>query len=572
MGINALTPVGLWGSRVKQVAKGSTPFLTGLNKYSKAATEHLAQHDKLGLLTCDSRMPQPLQTALTHQGIGQVVINFKKDDSYYSNAHLQTGIKAALRAIALHGGQENTIFFKGGNMAITISPAQEANQVNATISSLDELTIPKSGGDEALFAAKRILKRLPMNNYLSLNFWRGKMANIVMASKEMVEKFSELTNKMLKLEKAELTYKVKVLAFKDLLDKQFPRSERKNLPRLLRFGLFVSDLSPALFYFTFKICIQQAAKLFIAGEDIKQAEKVINDLRMSHPNLGYILDFVSEYASTQEIAQTNLQKYAEAIKSGKQMISVKLTGLVPNFTPDKKEEAIAVLNSLLVLAKEHTSLVVVDMEDYPFVDTTLDIFMETIRRSQYEYKGHLGLVNQTYLRRSLEITEKLKDFANECSKYGSNQKLFIRFVKGAYPDKNKDHVLNSQEEVDVRYIDCLKIAYEAYGNFRIAIASHNIRTISEAIGLAKTMKRDDTLLEFEMLLGMPTSPLLYALAEFGRACRFYLPVGTFEESLGYFMRRMKENASATSCQRLFIEFKSGIMDATAYLTKALFGI
>jgi hypothetical protein len=75
-----------------------------------------------------------------------------------------------------------------------------------------------------------------------------------------------------------------------------------------------------------------------------------------------------------------------------------------------------------------------------------------------------------------------------------------------------------------------------------------VRTISEA--LAKTAGMD-VALEFEMLLGMPAVPVLLALSAMGKTVRFYLPVGSFEESIGYFMRRMVENASSSSCQALF---------------------
>ena len=79
------------------------------------------------------------------------------------------------------------------------------------------------------------------------------------------------------------------------------------------------------------------------------------------------------------------------------------------------------------------------------------------------------------------------------------------------------------------------------------------------------MDVDPNLLEFEMLFGMPSAPILYALKKMGVKVRFYLAVGSFWESIGYFLRRMKENASATSCLKWFKNYRQGWTTLSRYL-------
>jgi hypothetical protein len=79
------------------------------------------------------------------------------------------------------------------------------------------------------------------------------------------------------------------------------------------------------------------------------------------------------------------------------------------------------------------------------------------------------------------------------------------------------------------------------------------------------MDLDEKELEFEMLLGMPASPLLYALKEEGFITRFYVPTGRFEESIKYFMRRLEENASSSSCQKHYKDYQRGKISEDEYL-------
>jgi hypothetical protein len=64
---------------------------------------------------------------------------------------------------------------------------------------------------------------------------------------------------------------------------------------------------------------------------------------------------------------------------------------------------------------------------------------------------------------------------------------------------------------------------------------------------------------------MSTAPLLFRLAELGYPTRFYLPKGDFTESRLYFIRRLEENSSATSCQKLFRLFYQGYLTVKDYL-------
>lgn len=584
MGIQSLTPAKLlWhcGKRWK-----------GLNAYSRGAARQIDERRSVQLAVFDSNMPDAAADAISQHAITDVCISFQKGDPA-STASLQKGVNAVLRAVALYGKEENTITIKSGNLAIDIQPVTaltekgevcETTAVNAVISSLDGTAVNRTG-KEAIYFAERILDRLPLKNYLSPNFWRGKLAEIVISNEKLIDHFSNLTNLMLALEAEDFrSDRSKHAVFGAVLERLFPVKDRKTLPFLLRLGLWVSRYSPLIFYFTFKLMVKQAAKLFIGGVDLASSLKEIN--RLYSRGVRVIIDFVDEEVKTMGEAWANVFKYLGAIdrlpKDRENVISIKLTGIVDNFNegitnPATREatieKAIEALNLIVRRAKYAGVKIIIDMERYMVVDATLKIFGATIRRSDYRYADTLGIVNQTYLKRSKEITARLATFARECSNYWQANysepiELFIRFVKGAYQHKDKDHVVESHYAADVHFLECLETAYEQFDCIRFAIASHNTATMSEATELAQSKGLDATKLEFEMLKGMPTNPILFALVKLLRKVGLYFPIGTYVKSVGYFLRRMRENASSTSCQKSFREFYTGKISREEYLAKA----
>ena len=548
-------------SRAKQVLKRQSPYMRKLNHFVGQATLQVRTDQSVALDLWQKNqplaVPPMVNQALTHAGIQQLQIEVVNPDQI-ALPNVEDNLRDGLRHLAIHGAPEGqTLNF--GPVRLTATPAK-LNPKKAAV-------------------AKQIIQHIPKTNYLSLNFFRGLLADIVMQDKAMIPKFKELTTKLLTWDKEGLSRKEQAKKLQLETQKQFPPENRKNLSWLLRIGFFVGDYLPLVFLISFNLLLKQTAKLFIAGENMVEAKETIAKLQKQ--KAGYVIDFVAEEANTVEIADRNITSYLAAMDSlppnSEQVISIKLTGLVPNFTPAKGQRvtpeniqaAKDALKTLISKARQKGVLIVIDMERYIVKDATLDILEAVHRETNYQSVGNLGIVLQTYLKSSLEDTIRLSRFAVECQDQPSSEgTLFVRFVKGAYPDKDRQYVLPDHESVNKRFIDCLRMAFSQDGALRVAIASHNIRTISEAFCEARLFGIDPKNLEFEMLLGMPAGPMLLALAQMGNKIRFYLPVGSFEESLGYFMRRMDENSSSTSCQKLFRQYQGGEFSLNEFLGRA----
>ena len=548
-------------SRAKQVLKRQSPYMRKLNHFVGQATLQVRTDQSVALDLWQKNqplaVPPMVNQALTHAGIQQLQIEVVNPDQI-ALPNVEDNLRDGLRHLAIHGAPEGqTLNF--GPVRLTATPAK-LNPKKAAV-------------------AKQIIQHIPKTNYLSLNFFRGLLADIVMQDKAMIPKFKELTTKLLTWDKEGLSRKEQAKKLQLETQKQFPPENRKNLSWLLRIGFFVGDYLPLVFLISFNLLLKQTAKLFIAGENMVEAKETIAKLQKQ--KAGYVIDFVAEEANTVEIADRNITSYLAAMDSlppnSEQVISIKLTGLVPNCTPAKGQRvtpeniqaAKDALKTLISKARQKGVLIVIDMERYIVKDATLDILEAVHRETNYQSVGNLGIVLQTYLKSSLEDTIRLSRFAVECQDQPSSEgTLFVRFVKGAYPDKDRQYVLPDHESVNKRFIDCLRMAFSQDGALRVAIASHNIRTISEAFCEARLFGIDPKNLEFEMLLGMPAGPMLLALAQMGNKIRFYLPVGSFEESLGYFMRRMDENSSSTSCQKLFRQYQGGEFSLNEFLGRA----
>ncbi|MFA5887067.1 MAG: proline dehydrogenase family protein [Patescibacteria group bacterium] len=547
----------LW-ERMKRVARHPGEYMAGLHPFTRTTVEDMISKGgtrQFRLWDANSGIPPQVRKALAKSGKIEAISVAMTEDSSQQENILAGHLRSSLRVITLFPDIVISTTVHHSVKLVVISAASIDAQLKTT--------------------AEGILANLSRPNPFTLNYWRGKLAGMVMEDAARVPKFQALTSKLLTLQATNASKIKQAAELSQEVKNQFPKHERKNLNLLLRIGFLVSDLVPIIFYFSFQILMKQSAKLFIAGENMEQAVKSM--ARLNKAGAGYVLDFVAEEAKTAADAETNIQRYLDAMdhlpRQREKVVSIKLTGLVPNFTPEegqsfdesKKGEAIAALSRLAVKASSTGTTIVIDMERYSVKDATLSILEEFHSQSNYKYVPNVGIVIQTYLQDSILDITRLAQLANKCyQESGRNEKLFVRLVKGAYQVKDKAHVLGSHEEVNRRIIACLDIALQAAG-LRITVASHNLNTISEAQALA-TEKNVE--LDFEMLMGMPAAPMLFALGQQGRNVRFYLPVGSFEESIGYFMRRMVENASSSSCQNLFTQYYTGEIGPEEFLARA----
>jgi RHH-type proline utilization regulon transcriptional repressor/proline dehydrogenase/delta 1-pyrroline-5-carboxylate dehydrogenase len=89
---------------------------------------------------------------------------------------------------------------------------------------------------------------------------------------------------------------------------------------------------------------------------------------------------------------------------------------------------------------------------------------------------------------------------------------------------------------------------------RVAIASHNLRSVSHAIAYDRATGGDGRDLEFQVLRGLGDD-LARALASLGLTVRAYCPVGDLVAGMAYLVRRLLEN---TSNESFLAEQASGV--------------
>jgi len=236
-------------------------------------------------------------------------------------------------------------------------------------------------------------------------------------------------------------------------------------------------------------------------------------------------------------------------------VSVKVSALTPLMRPEApsvgRGDAARRLRPLLRRARDLGAHLHVDMESLDTLEATADLFFELLDEEEFREGPSAGLVLQAYLRESPAHLDRILDWARSS---GRAPPLVVRLVKGAYWDHEiveaRQHgwtppVFEVKAECDRNFEALTRRLLEARPAVRVAIASHNLRSVAHAVaanGLAGGEERD---LELQVLRGLGDE-LAHALAEHGLRVRSYCPVGDLVAGMAYLVRRLLENTSNES--------------------------
>jgi proline dehydrogenase len=236
-------------------------------------------------------------------------------------------------------------------------------------------------------------------------------------------------------------------------------------------------------------------------------------------------------------------------------LSVKLTALTPLMPPDAPEvgklEAAPRLRSLLRRARDLNAHLHIDMEAFDSREATLDLVLDLLGEEEFAGGPSAGVVLQAYLRESGEQLERMLDWART---HERTPPLVVRLVKGAYWDQevalSRQHgwdppVFTDKAESDANFEHLTRVLLEARPRVRVAIGSHNLRSLSYAIAYNRALGAQDSDLELQVLRGLGDD-LQLALAKLGFRVRVYCPVGDLVEGMAYLVRRLLENTSNES--------------------------
>ena len=261
------------------------------------------------------------------------------------------------------------------------------------------------------------------------------------------------------------------------------------------------------------------ARRFIAGESVYEAIAAARVLEAD----GYLvtLDLLGESVSSTETAADATETYIAIIQDiGRadigRNLSVKLTQL--GLEVDVAT-AIDNLRRLLDAAGALGFFVRIDMEGSAHTEATMAAF-ETVWNIGYR---HVGVVIQSYLRRSREDVERLNSLGAP-----------VRLVKGAYREP-RALAFQRKADVDAVFVSLMETLIAA--GTSPAIATHDPAMIQATKAFAAGFGAAPEAFEFQMLYGVRRDLQASLVAE-GYRVRVYVPFGV--EWFPYFMRRLGE--------------------------------
>jgi proline dehydrogenase len=321
--------------------------------------------------------------------------------------------------------------------------------------------------------------------------------------------------------------------------------------------------------------VRHMAHRFIVAETPRAA---VGELRsMWRDGIAASLDLLGEATVTQEEADRYAERCADALSElprayekvpGREHLerdsvgrlpranlSVKVTALTPLMRPEAPElgrdDAARRLRPLLELARERDVHLHIDMESVDALETTFELVFGLLDEPALRDGPSAGVVLQAYLRESPAHLDRILEWAQGS---GRAQPLVVRLVKGAYWDHEvveaRQHgwsppVFEQKADCDRNFEGLTRRLLDARPLVRVAVGSHNLRSVSHAIAYNRAVGGEDRDLELQVLRGLGDD-LGNALAASGLRVRAYCPVGELVAGMAYLVRRLLENTSNES--------------------------
>ncbi len=359
--------------------------------------------------------------------------------------------------------------------------------------------------------------------------------------------------------------------------KEYFSDENEELPKIFNIGSHIGVLTPNLLAGVIKKNITEMARMFIGGKDLKESLPKLYKLR-KNKKITFTVDLLGEATLSEKESLGYQKQYLDIISDlfkesekwesiplldtdsfgpiPKTNISIKITSLYSQIREidweNSKEKVIEKLKPLFEKAVEKNIFLNIDMESYKLKDFTLDIFETLLLDPQFKDYPHFGIVIQSYLKDSYEDTKRLIKLA-----LLRKVPFTVRLVKGAYWDYETTYaqqmnwpipVYTLKQNSDANYERCAFLLLDNVQNIKLALGSHNIRSIAAAQVYAKEKNIPSNGYEIQMLYGM-ADPIKKALVKLGYRVREYVPVGELIPGMSYLVRRLLENTSNESFLR-----------------------
>ena len=267
------------------------------------------------------------------------------------------------------------------------------------------------------------------------------------------------------------------------------------------------------------------SKEYIAGETIEEA--IINAKKLNAEGIMTTIDVLGEFITTLAEAEDNKKEYIEVIEAAEAAGVNGNYSLKPTFFGllIDKEVAFSHIREVVAKAASYNNFVRIDMEDSPCTDMEIDMY----RRIKEEFPQNVGLVVQSYLKRTHQDIENLADINTKESPVN------LRVCKGIYVE-SEEIAYKKYAEINAHFLADIELMFEK--KMYPAIATHDIPNIEGAYKLIEKYKVPKDAYEFQMLYGV-TPALRQSIIDKGHRMRVYVPFG--KQWFGYSTRRLKEN-------------------------------
>jgi len=236
---------------------------------------------------------------------------------------------------------------------------------------------------------------------------------------------------------------------------------------------------------------------------------IINYLGEANTERSQIDNSVSEYFTLLDLLKAKNVSGSISVKPTQIGLSVGYDICLENFTKISEK------------AKQSGHFMWIDIESSKFVEDTLSIYLEILRKNR-----DTGVAIQSYLRRShSDLLHLMENSAN------------LRIVKGAYSEE-KNEAYQSNNEITQNFSALMKLVLkESSYKGIVAIATHDSKLVDEALSLSTKGSERMKNLQFQLLKGI-RDELKQQLVKKGYEVLEYMPYG--EKWLQYSLRRIRE--------------------------------
>jgi len=236
---------------------------------------------------------------------------------------------------------------------------------------------------------------------------------------------------------------------------------------------------------------------------------IINYLGEANIERSQIDNSVSEYFTLLDLLKAKNVSGSISVKPTQIGLSVGYDICLENFTKISEK------------AKQSGHFMWIDIESSKFVEDTLSIYLEILRKNR-----DTGVAIQSYLRRShSDLLHLMENSTN------------LRIVKGAYSEE-KNEAYQSNNEITQNFSALMKLVLkESSYKGIVAIATHDSKLVDEALSLSTKGSERMKNLQFQLLKGI-RDELKQQLVKKGYEVLEYMPYG--EKWLQYSLRRIRE--------------------------------